>query len=48
MEYPDVEVGGRREGLVTACDTKPAPQGGRDGQLPQNDEAADGEEKQED
>ena len=42
--YSDVEMGGRRGGLDTASDTKPAPQGGRDDQPPENDEAADGEE----
>ena len=45
--YPDVAVGGRREGLDTACDTKLAPQGGRHDQPAKNDGAADGDEKTE-
>ena len=43
-ETPNVEVGGRREGLDTACGTRTALQGGRDDQPPEDGEAADGEE----
>ena len=45
--YSFVKMGGGREGSGAACDTKPTPQGGRDDQPPENDEAADGEENTE-
>ena len=45
-DAPMSKWAGRREGLKTGNDTMPAPQGGRDDQPPENDEAGGGEAKQ--